>query len=301
MKKLIPLVLATLFLASCATIMRRDTQQDVTFTTVPPNAEVFIDGESVGVSPVTTNIDTKKTYRISYELEGYPTQSYELQGNVMPKYVVGDIAIGAGVAGFIPLIIDHKTNKWRGFDQYEIDGHKDMTGTNGDKDGDGIMDEDDDCPTVFGTKEFGGCPDSDGDGIRDIDDACPATKGIAKFQGCPEMKDVLNNAMKGVFFETGSSKIKSESLPILNQLVMVMENNPEAKLTIDGHTDNTGNRESNLKLSQERAESVKTYIVSKGIVADRITTHGFGPDKPMDSNDTPEGRANNRRVEFLVD
>lgn len=300
MKKLLPILLVVALLSSCATIVRKNTTQSVTFTTNPPNAEVYVDGKKVGNSPVSIDLETKETHNIEYKLDDYPTKSYELKGKVLPKYVIGDIALGAGVGSPITLAVDAITNKWREFDQYEVNGYGDLTGNNGDKDGDGIPDEEDDCPTVSGKKEFNGCPDSDGDGIRDIDDLCPSTKGLAKFQGCPIMKDVLNSAMKGVFFETGSSKIKSKSLPVLNQLVQVMKNNPKAKLTIDGHTDNTGDHDLNVKLSKERAASVKAYLVSKGISADRMTSNGYGPDKPMDTNDTPAGRANNRRVEFTV-
>ena len=300
MKKLIPILLAAFFLTSCATILRKNTKQDVTFTTSPPNANVYVNGKMVGNSPVTLALETTESHEIKYELNGYPTKSYNLEGKILPKYVAGDIALGAGALGWIPALVDNHTNKWRGFDQWEVDGYGDLTGNNGDKDGDGIKDSEDDCPTVAGPKKFNGCPDSDGDGIRDIDDACPTVKGIEKFQGCPELKDVLNSAMKGVFFETGSSKIKSESLPILNQLVKVMNNNPEAKLSIEGHTDNTGDHDLNVKLSKDRAASVKAYLVNKGIASDRMTTNGFGPDKPMDTNDTKEGRANNRRVEFIV-
>ncbi|MGB1039831.1 MAG: OmpA family protein [Flavobacteriales bacterium] len=300
MKKLIPIILVASLLTSCATILRKNTLQDVTFTTVPPNADVYVDGKKVGNSPVTVPLETTEPHKIEYKMSGYPTMAYSVEGKILPKYVAGDIALGAGALGWIPALIDNHTNKWRGFDQWEIDSYSDLSGKNGDQDGDGIKDKDDDCPTVYGTKEFNGCPDSDGDGIRDIDDACPATKGIAKYQGCPEMKDVLNQAMKGVFFETGSAKLKSESLPILNQLVQVMNNNPAAKLDINGHTDNTGDHDLNVKLSKDRAASVKSYLVSKGVSTDRMTTNGFGPDKPMDTNDTAAGRANNRRVEFTV-
>jgi outer membrane protein OmpA-like peptidoglycan-associated protein len=245
-------------------------------------------------------LETTESYDIQYKLNGYPTTSYSVEGKILPKYIVGDIAIGGAVLGWIPLLVDNHTNKWREFDQWEVDSYGDLTGSNGDKDGDGILDKDDDCPTVRGSKEFNGCPDSDGDGIRDIDDLCPSTKGIAKFRGCPKMNDVLQEAKKGVFFETGSSNLSSKSFPVLDQLVDVMNSNPEPdnKLYIEGHTDNTGDHDMNVQLSKDRASAVKAYLVEKGISEDRMSTNGYGPDKPTDTNDTAEGRANNRRVEF---
>lgn len=358
MKKLLPILLVVTLLSSCATIVRKNTMQSVTFTTYPPNAEVYVDGNKVGNSPVTMDLETKESHDIQYKLKGYPTTAYKIEGKILPKYVVGDIVIGAGVAAPVGLIVDHVTNKWRGFDQYEIDGH----GKLGDKlpvkdkDGDGIEDDKDDCPTVKGLASFNGCPDSDGDGIKDSDDLCPSTRGIAKFKGCPdtdgdgikdseddcpkvagnlrgcpdsdgdkvadkddkcpkiagtiaskgcpeiskEEKAVLTKAMKGIFFKSGSSVIKSKSYSILNQVAEVMKNNPNAKLSIEGHTDNTGNHDKNVQLSKDRASAVKAYLVKKGISADRMTSNGFGPDKPMDTNDTSAGRANNRRVEFTV-
>ena len=121
-------------------------------------------------------------------MNGYPTTSYSVEGEILPKYVVGDIAIGGAVLGWIPLLIDNHTNKWRGFDQWEIDS-KGKLGAKlpiKDKDSDGIADDKDDCPTVKGLAIFNGCPDSDGDGIRDTEDLCPSTKGLAKFKGCPD-------------------------------------------------------------------------------------------------------------------
>lgn len=82
-------------------------------------------------------------------------------------------------------------------------------------------------------------------------------------------------------------------------IVKVMRNNPGLKFEIDGHTDNSGQSTHNLTLSQQRAASVKKQLVSMGIDASRLTTKGFGDTKPIADNNTPEGRANNRRVEFV--
>ncbi len=173
-----------------------------------------------------------------------------------------------------------------------------------DTDGDGITDADDKCPTVAGLKEFQGCPDTDGDGIPDNLDKCPKVKGVASNNGCPEIKaetqKVFDQALKGVQFETSKSVIKKTSFPILDNVAKIMMNNPEYKLDINGHTDSQGDDEKNLQLSKDRAASVKTYLVSKGIDAARMESYGFGETQPKATNDTAEGRAENRRVEFKV-
>ena len=103
----------------------------------------------------------------------------------------------------------------------------------------------------------------------------------------------------GITFDVDKSDIKPQSMGTLNMIVRIMKNNPGLKFEIEGHTDNTGDAKHNLDLSQQRAESVKSELVSLGIDGSRLTTKGFGDTKPIDSNDTPEGRANNRRVEFV--
>ncbi|HKI46466.1 MAG TPA: OmpA family protein [Balneolales bacterium] len=103
----------------------------------------------------------------------------------------------------------------------------------------------------------------------------------------------------GITFDIDKADIKPESMGTLNMIAGVLKSNPDLKFEIDGHTDNTGEAAHNLTLSQQRADAVKAQLVQMGISASRLTTKGFGDTKPIDTNDTPEGKANNRRVEFV--
>lgn len=103
----------------------------------------------------------------------------------------------------------------------------------------------------------------------------------------------------GITFDIDKSDIKPESMGTLNMIAGILKNNPDLKFEIDGHTDNTGDAAHNLTLSKQRAASVKTQLISMGIDGSRLTTNGFGDTKPISDNSTPDGRANNRRVEFV--
>jgi outer membrane protein OmpA-like peptidoglycan-associated protein len=179
----------------------------------------------------------------------------------------------------------------------------------GDKDNDGVKDNIDKCPDVPGVLRYAGCPvppkkDTDGDGVYDEDDICLTVPGIIANRGCPEIKAEEKAALKKAFdnllFETGKDVIKISSYSSLNDLAKVLVNNPQAKLHLEGHTDNVGEDEANLTLSQNRSESVKRYLVSKGVSEDKITTDGFGESKPVASNDSDKGRSLNRRVEMII-
>lgn len=201
-----------------------------------------------------------------------------------------------------------------------------------DRDGDGIRDEDDRCPDVKGVTMFGGCPDTDGDEIEDAKDACPDKKGPASTNGCPdtdndgvhdgidkcptiagpaanegcpelqkEVKQLFQKALQGIQFETGKAVIKPVSYPILDAVVKVMNENPSYKLLIGGHTDNVGSDEVNMTLSQNRADAVAKYLISKGISPMRVSATGYGETQPVDTNNTAAGRARNRRVELKVE
>lgn len=171
-----------------------------------------------------------------------------------------------------------------------------------DKDKDGVLDEDDACPDVAGTVAMKGCPDTDGDGIADNVDRCPDVAGTIANKGCPEMKveDVkkITQIASKIFFETNSDKLKVASLVQLDELAEILQRYPEANLTVEGHTDDVGEDAYNMTLSQKRTESVKTYLMGKGIFESRLTAIGYGETKPIADNKTSIGRAKNRRVEL---
>jgi outer membrane protein OmpA-like peptidoglycan-associated protein len=175
-----------------------------------------------------------------------------------------------------------------------------------DTDNDGINDEEDKCPTEPGVARYAGCPvpDRDKDGINDEEDKCPDVFGVAAMQGCPEISEEVTKtvgyAAKNVYFATGSTKLLSKSYKPLDDLVKVLNDNKSLKLKIDGHTDNVGNDDANMKLSDGRAASVKKYLVSKGISADRLESEGYGETMPVADNKTSAGRTKNRRVEMKV-
>jgi outer membrane protein OmpA-like peptidoglycan-associated protein len=106
----------------------------------------------------------------------------------------------------------------------------------------------------------------------------------------------LNN----LFFRTGKPELLPSSYPELDRLVQIMKDNPEIEIEVQGHTNNIGDRQKLIELSEQRAEAVKKYIVEKGITPDRISTKGFGPDKPIASNKTEAGRKKNQRVDFKI-
>jgi len=106
-------------------------------------------------------------------------------------------------------------------------------------------------------------------------------------------------ATQGIYFDTGSDRIRPESTPTLKEIVAMLNDHADLKLTIEGHTDNVGNAASNQTLSEKRAAAVVQYLTGQGIDAARLSAKGFGATKPAESNDTPEGRQNNRRVELV--
>lgn len=171
-----------------------------------------------------------------------------------------------------------------------------------DSDGDGVYDGLDACPgTPRGARvDARGCPaDSDGDGVYDGLDACPGTpKGTpVDTRGC-ELPQTIE--LQGVNFQVNTATLTADSREVLDRMAAALRANPRLKAEVAGHTDNTGDPAYNNRLSQRRAEAVREYLISRGVAAENLTARGYGPQRPIASNATREGRARNRRVELLL-
>ena len=148
--------------------------------------------------------------------------------------------------------------------------------------------------------------DEDKDGVADDIDRCPGTKRGAKVDkfGCEilslEANDMIKGIINNILFETNSANLKGSSKTELDKLVVVLNKYTNGILIIEGHTDNTGDADYNLTLSTKRAQSVKSYLISKGISEDRLIAKGYGQTLPVASNDTEAGRKQNRRVELIL-
>src|SRR3989339_656979 len=161
--------------------------------------------------------------------------------------------------------------------------------------------------------------DTDGDGLKDgeeitnfktdplkkdtdggtVDDGVEVKRGTNPLNADDDVVKVgVPMILEGVTFATGKADITPESAIILEQSLKTMNIYPEIEVEIGGHTDTVGKKSSNVKLSQKRADSVKDWLVSKGVDSKRITTKGYGPDQPIVPNDTPENKRKNRRIEF---
>ncbi|MFP4037032.1 MAG: OmpA family protein [Desulfobacteraceae bacterium] len=164
-----------------------------------------------------------------------------------------------------------------------------------DSDGDGVPDHLDKCPnTPRGVKvDEVGCPlDTDGDGVPDYQDKCPGTPtgATVNHEGCWVLEEV--------YFDYDKSDIKPTAYPILQEVIMVLKQNPNLKVDIQGHTDSKGSDAYNQKLSERRAQAVLDYIVRAGIDADRLKAKGYGESRPAAPNDSAGNMAKNRRVEL---
>jgi outer membrane protein OmpA-like peptidoglycan-associated protein len=178
-----------------------------------------------------------------------------------------------------------------------------------DPDKDGVLNPDDKCPNEPGVPPDG-CPDKDPDkdGILDPDDKCPnqpeTKNGFEDQDGCPDEVPAavqkFTGVIQGIEFAFGKATIRPTSKPKLDAAAKVLNDYPTTRIQISGHTDDVGTHERNVELSQERAESVKAYLVSKGVDPGRIETRGAGPDEPIDDNKTAKGRQKNRRIEFKL-
>ncbi len=175
-----------------------------------------------------------------------------------------------------------------------------------DSDGDTLLDNEDECSTEAGPVENGGCPwpDSDGDSVIDKDDECPTEMGTVANKGCPEpevtaeVQNELNEYARTILFNSGKSSIKDESTSVLVDIVRILKDYPNAKFTIEGHTDSIGSVQTNQKLSESRAQSVMNFLVKEGIDSSRLTAIGYGESKPIATNMYKDGRQKNRRVEI---
>ena len=182
----------------------------------------------------------------------------------------------------------------------------------GDRDHDGIINGRDHCPDEAedydGFEDDDGCPeaDNDRDGVLDDDDECPDQAGPRANQGCPEHGTVVWRRGRlvifgKVHFETGSARIERRSKELLDQIAFMVKEHPEVgRIRIEGYTDNVGPPDLNVKLSRERAESVRVALVERGVARDRLRTEGYGESHPLAPNRTRAGRAKNRRVEFVA-
>jgi outer membrane protein OmpA-like peptidoglycan-associated protein len=192
------------------------------------------------------------------------------------------------------------------------DGFQDEDGCpDPDNDKDGIPDKLDKCPNEpedkDGFEDEDGCPDPDNDkdGIPDKLDKCPNDAGPPP-DGCPKKYNlvvVTQNKIElkqTVFFETGRAHIRTISHPLLNEVAQAIKDNPKIQVEVQGHTDSQGNDESNLKLSQKRAEAVRIYLIKRGVTSDRLVAKGYGEAVPIADNRTAAGRSQNRRVEFVI-
>ncbi|OIP31853.1 MAG: hypothetical protein AUK47_21690 [Deltaproteobacteria bacterium CG2_30_63_29] len=170
----------------------------------------------------------------------------------------------------------------------------------------------DDPEDMDGFQDEDGCPDidNDNDKIPDVADTCPNDPedydNDEDSDGCPEERTLIVlkkdkiELKEPVYFATNKTKVLPRSEPLLDEIASLLSSNPTITVRIEGHTDSEGKNKSNQKLSDGRANSVRTELISRGIDASRMVAVGYGEDRPIDTNDTKEGRANNRRVDFVI-
>ncbi len=201
-------------------------------------------------------------------------------------------------------------------DAEDKDGFEDDDGCpDPDNDKDGISDKIDQCPDDAedpdGFEDDDGCPDCDNDkdGVPECPEArdkCPDEAGPNTVDGCPQKYQLIVvtetkiELKQTVYFDTNKATIKAVSFPLLNEVALALADHPTIAVRIEGHTDSQGKDAANLKLSQRRAESVRTYLIAKGVAGERMDAQGYGETVPIADNRTGAGRAQNRRVEFVI-
>jgi outer membrane protein OmpA-like peptidoglycan-associated protein len=190
------------------------------------------------------------------------------------------------------------------------DGFEDEDGCpDPDNDKDTLLDADDKCPDKAGPKENGGCPDTDKDGDTVVDrlDKCPDVPGPPDNDGCPKpvqkfivvTKEKIELKQK-VHFATDKSTIYPDSFPMLQEVAEVLKSHTTMQVRIEGHTDSRGTLKHNMKLSDARANSVRSFLVGQGVKPEQMEARGYGPTQPIDDNRTARGREANRRTEFMI-
>lgn len=197
------------------------------------------------------------------------------------------------------------------------DGFEDLDGCPDlDNDRDGILDQTDVCPLQPEDRDLfedqDGCPDPDNDQDRILDevDQCPLEPedydNDEDEDGCPDLykriivrKDRIE-LKQTIYFATAEDRILEKSFPLLDEVAQALVDYPKIKVSIEGHTDDQGKDDYNQDLSERRAASVLRYLVAQGVEPERMSSKGFGESQPIDDNRTAEGRAANRRVEFLI-
>jgi OOP family OmpA-OmpF porin len=178
----------------------------------------------------------------------------------------------------------------------------------GDRDGDGLVDRLDSCPDQPGPIENNGCPllDTDKDGIPDKDDKCPYEPGPKENNGCPPPHKYISvtqekiELLQKIMFATNKADIKPASFDLLNEVVSVLKSRPSMRVHVEGHTDVRGTLQWNMKLSKMRAESVTKYLIDHGVEAERMTSEGYGPTRPLCTQKTTPCYDKNRRTEFVI-
>ncbi|WP_324290014.1 OmpA family protein [Pyxidicoccus sp. MSG2] len=195
-----------------------------------------------------------------------------------------------------------------------------------DSDGDTVVDRLDACPNEPGLPRYKGCPapDADGDGVPDDEDACPKEAGVAANRGCPVQEEKPTVAPPPeppreeppppappaehagppmdhhVLFPTGQYELQDEEKRQLNAVADYLKAHPRLSVRVEGHTDNTGPEALNRRLSQQRADMVRRYLIQRGVAGSRLVARGYGSDRPVNGNGTPEEQGANRRVEFVT-
>jgi len=278
---------------------------------------VVSDGENVSRDPIEPVLELKEMYRdrlcihtihVGESEEGRRIMQSVAEHSGCGMAVIADrLQSEAGMRDFITQIFYERTDR--------------------DSDGDGVLDAADRCPnTPPNVKVDGrGCPlDSDKDGVPDYLDKCPGTPAGVKVDenGCPPdsdgdgVPDYLDRcpntpkgatvdsvgcwSIQGINFEYNKFDIQPQYFDVLDQNVQVLKNNPSMRVEIKGHTDSIGSMGYNQTLSERRAEAVRDYFVSKGVDPSRMSTRGLGETQPIATNETPEGRAENRRIEIEI-